>query len=137
MPLDPIQQFGVTATLGEFGEFEKVSGGNSTTTFTPHYEAGSRSPSQVPGTHEYSDIVLERAYRPDRDAALRNWDAAFKAGFEVGRVCTKLVKNYQGFVVDTIVWPNCEPVSVEFPDGEAGGNAIAMIRVTLKVSSSI
>lgn len=137
MPLDPVQQFLITGELAEFGAFERISGGNPTTQFTAHYEAGSRSPSQVPGTHEYADLVLERAYRPDRDAALRNWDNAYRAGFEVGRTCTKLVRNYQNIVVDTITYPNCEPVSVEMPDGQAGSSELAMVRVTLKVSERL
>lgn len=132
---DPILHSRITASLGEFGDFEKISGGVKNTQFTPFFEGGEQSAKHLRGTHEYSDIVLERAYRPARDKPVKQWDDQFARGYEVGRTVTKTVRNAQGIVIDTIIYPICEPTSVELPDGIAGDNSLAMVKVTLKVRS--
>lgn len=137
MPMDPIQQSGVVFVLAEFGEFEKVSGGQPTTEFTPHYEAGARTPSHNPGTTAYSDLVLERAYRPDRDKRVAQWHQKYLAGLELPRDGQKQFRNFQGVPVNIETFPMLKPASVETPDGESGGNAMGMCRVTLKVTGKI
>lgn len=130
--LPPVQQSGVVAVLGEFGDWESISGGIPTTAYTDHYEAGERTPDQLPGTTSYTDIVLKRAYRADRDAKVVAWHNAFLQGAEAPRTVTKQIRNYQGVVTRTETYANCQPVSVETPEGQAGDNAVAMITVTLK-----
>lgn len=137
MAFDPIQQAFVVASLGEFGEFEKVSGGIPSIAYVEHTEGGAKIAQHLPGTTSYSDLVLERAYRPGRDEAVVAWHKAFGNGVEVGRVVTKQFRNYAGVVVGTETYALCKPVSVETPEGVSGDNNVAMIKVTLKVTQKL
>lgn len=137
MPLDYVQQSGVVGQLSEFGDFEKISGGIPTTTYTEHYEGGARTPDHLPGTTTYTDLVLERAYRADRDDKVVQWHKAFSNGQEGPRTCTKQIRNYQGVVQILETYAICKPVSVETPEGIAGDNNVAMVKVTLKVTQKL
>lgn len=137
MAFDPIQQAFVVPYLGEFGAFEKISGGIPTTSYVEHYEGGARTPTHLAGTTTYTDITLERAYRPGRDEAVVNWQKQFSLGFETDRTITKQFRNYQGIVVGTETFATCKPVSVETPEGVAGDNNVAMLKVTLKVTQKL
>lgn len=134
---DPILHYQIVGNLGEFGDFEKISGGEPALQYTSFTEAGARSSTNVPSTHGYSDIVLERAYRPDRDTPLRDWFNRFKMGQEQGRSVTKRVQNAQGVVIDSFTYPTCKPSAVKMPDGTAGDGSLSMVTVTLKVETEI
>lgn len=134
---DPVQQSGVVGVLGEFGEFESITGGIPTTEYSTHFEAGAREPDQLPGTTTYTDIVLVRAYRSDRDAALVAWHDKFRQGLEVPRTVTKQIRNYAGLVTRTETYVQCKPVSVETPEGKSGDNSVANVTVTLKVTRKL
>jgi len=137
MAFDPIQQAFVVASLGEFGEFENVTGGIPTTAYVEHFEGGAKTPEHLPGTTSYSDIVLERAYKAGRDEALVNWHKLYLNGAEGPRTVTKQFRNYQGAVVGFETYAVCKPVSVETPEGKAGDNSVAMVKVTLKVTQKL
>lgn len=137
MPFDPVQQAWVVASLGEFGEFEKISGGIPTTAFVEHTEAGARTPTHLPGTTSYTDLTLERAYRPGRDEAVVNWQKQFALGYEGPRTVTKQFRNFQGAVTGTETYAVCKPVSVETPEGVSGDNTVAMLKVVLKVTQKV
>lgn len=131
-----IQQSGVVATMAEFGDFEKVSGGIPTTEFGAHFEAGARIPDQIPGTTTFTDMVLERAYRADRDQALVNWHKQYFNGNEGPRNVTKRISAYNQAVIASETY-RVKPVSVETPEGVSGDNTIAMVKVTLKVEQKL
>lgn len=138
MAYDPIQQAFVVGTLGGFADdWEKISGGIPTTAYVEHYEGGTRTPEHLPGTTTYTDIVMERAYKPGRDEAVVTWQKSFAAGGETPRTVTKHFRNYQGVVVGFETFAICKPVSVETPEGIAGDNNVAMIKVTLKVTQKL
>lgn len=134
---DPILHNQVIATLGEFGDFDKVSGGKLQIAYTSYTEAGSDTATNIKATYSYTDIVLERAYKPDRDTALRDWSNRFKNNQDTPRSVVKRVQNAQKLVVDTMTYPICKPVGVDMPDGTAGDGSIAMVVVTLKVENEI
>lgn len=135
--LPPVQQSGVVAVLGEFGEFEAIDGGTPTTNFTEHYEAGERFPTHLPGTSSYSDLTLTRAYRADRDTKLVQWHKLFMLGQEGPRTVTKQIRNFQGIVTRTEPYAICQPVSVETPKGQSGSNEVGMCVVVLKVGQKL
>lgn len=137
MALDPVSNFGVVGVIGEFGEFEEITGGIPTTTFTEWYEAGTRTPQHIPATTTYTDLVLKRAYKADRDQRVVNWQKSFAQGFEGPRTVTKQIRNYQGVVQTIETYAVCKPVSVETPEGKSGDGTIAMITVTLKVTQKL
>jgi hypothetical protein len=132
-----IQKFLVVGEIDGFGKFDTISGGDPVTAYTNYFEGGERTPSHVPSTTEYSDITLERAWEPSRDGALVTWHAKFMQGVEQPRNVTKKTKNFLGAVVRTETYAECQPVSVITPDGQAGSNEIAMVRVTLKVTRKL
>lgn len=134
---DPALHYQIIGSMGEFGDFEKISGGEPSVAFTPWTQAGARTATNIPGTHSYSDITLERAYDPARDSLLRNWFNLYKNGLETGRSVTKRTQNPFGLVVDTFTYPTCKPSSVKMPDGTAGDASLAMVTVTLKVDTEI
>jgi hypothetical protein len=127
-----IQQSGVVATLAEFGDFEKVTGGVPTTEYSAHFEAGAKIADQIPGTTMFTDMVLERAYRAERDQALVNWHNQYLQGAEGPRNVVKKISAYNQAVVASESY-QVKPVSVETPEGVSGDNTIAMVKVTLKV----
>jgi phage tail-like protein len=132
-----IQKFLVVGELDGFGKFEVITGGDPVTNYTEHYDGGERTPEHVPSTTTYTDITLERAYVPERDAALTAWHAAFMLGTERPRNVTKNYLNFLGAVTRAETFAECKPVSVVTPDGQAGSNEIAMVRVTLKVTRKL
>lgn len=133
----PIAQSGVVGVLGEFGEWESISGGIPTTAYQEHYEAGARTPDHVEGTTSYTDLVLKRAWRSDRDKRIVDWHNRFKDGLETPRTVTKQLRNYQGIPETIETYAVCKPVSVETPEGQSGDNTIGMITVTLKVTRKL
>lgn len=137
MAYDPIQQAFVVAALGEFGDFEKVSGGIPTTAYVEHYPGGAKTPDHLPGTTTYTDLTLERAYRPGRDEQVVDWQKQFAAGVEGPRTVTKQFRNYQGIVTGFETYAVCKPVSVETPEGVSGDNNVAMLKVVLKVTQKL
>lgn len=137
MGFDPVQQFGVVATVGEFGEWESVSGGIPTTQYVEHYDPGARTPEHIPGTTSYTDLVLERAYKADRDSEVVNWHKQFMLGFEGPRTVVKQIRNYQGIVTQTESYAVCKPVSVETPEGKSGDATLGTIKLTLKVTQKL
>lgn len=134
---DPILHYQIVGSLGEFGDFEKISGGEPSLQFTQFTEAGARQATNIPSTHAYSDITLERAYKPDRDTALRDWFNRYKNGQEQPRSVTKRVQNILGVVIDSFTYPTCKPTAVKMPDGTSGDGSLAMVTVTLKVETEI
>jgi len=135
---DPILHYQIIGSLGEFGDFEKISGGEPQLAFTPWTQAGARQADNIPSTHSYTDIVLERAYKPDQDAPLRDWFNRYKDGQDTPRTVTKRVQaNVGGIVIDSFTYPVCKPTSVKMPDGTAGDGSLAMVTVTLKVSTEL
>lgn len=134
---DPILHYQIIPSMGEFGDFEKISGGEPQLAYTPWTEAGARMATNIPSTHSYTDIVLERAYKPERDTVLRDWFNRFKNGQELGRTVTKRTQNNIGVVVDSFTYPLCKPASVKMPDGTAGDGSLAMVTVTLKVDTEL
>ena len=137
MAADVVQQSGVVFTLGEFGDWEEVSGGIPTTQYTEHYEAGTRTPDHIPSTTTYTDLVLKRAYRPDRDQRVVTWQKQFALGFEAPRNGVKQIRNFQGIVVNQETYAALKPVSVETPEGKSGDGTIGMITVTMKVTQKL
>lgn len=133
----PVLQSGVVAVLGEFGEFESVSGGIPTTAYTEHYEAGARTPDHLPSTTSYTDLVLKRAYRADRDARVVQWHNQFLQGLETPRTVTKQIRNYQGIPTKIETYAACKPVSVETPEGQSGDGTVGMLTVTMKVTRKL
>lgn len=132
-----IQKFLVVGEIDGFGRFDTVSGGDPVTNFTEYFEGGARTAEHVPSTTSYSDITLERAWDPTRDAALVAWHNSFMQGLEAPRNVTKNTLNFLGAVVRSETYAECKPVSVLTPDGAAGSTEIAMVRVTLKVTRKL
>lgn len=132
---NPVLKHQITASLGEFGEFEQVSGGELDITNTDYYQAGARSPARIPGTYMYSDIVLSRAHDPNRDGAVVDWVNRYNAGLETGRQVIKITRNHIGFVIDQTTYAVCKPKGLKFPDGASGDNAVTDIQLTLAVEA--
>jgi len=138
MPMiNPVVHAQITATLGEFGEFEEVTGAELNRVLTEYYEAGRFSPRMIPGTHSYTPLVLTRAYDPLRDAPLIDWVNGVVLGFRADRRrnCVKTITNAIGIPIDQINYPNCTPQHIKLPDGRAGDSSIAQIVLTLAVEA--
>ena len=134
MPGDPTLVNDIICSLGEFGDFEVVSGGQPNTAFTTYFQAGSKVPDELPGTTSYDDMTLERAFIPDRDLPLKQWYEQFKLGLEFERTAVKRFQSFNGAVIGQESY-TVKPMRVDTPDGKAGDSSVAMIRVVCKVTS--
>ena len=129
-----IQAHQILATWGEFGDWEKITGGEKSQNQTDYTEAGKKSPIKLAGTFAVSDVTLERIYDPVREAPIIEYINKFMLGKETSRVITKKYLNSQMIPSGrTSTYINCQPKSYMLPDGEAGGNNPAMFRVVLGV----
>ena len=129
----PALKYQIVPSLGEFGAFESKTGGDLSVAYTTYFEAGSRSPRELPGTHSYSAVSLSRAYDAQRDRPLENWVRLFKSGLEGPRTLTVMIKNEQGVIVDTKTYPVAKPETITNPEGAAGDSGLAELRLTLRV----
>ena len=132
---DYIQQWQIVATLGEFGQFDEVSGGELDINITDFTPGGSRSAKKVLGTSSYTDLVLSRNWDPSRDASLVDWANQSALGLADSRSVTKMSYNKQGVVIDSIVYRVCKVKNIKTPDGKNGDNSVAMVQITLSVES--
>lgn len=130
----PILHARIIASYGEFGNFEKMSGGDFVQINTDHHEAGARSPIKVSGTYSYTDIVISRGFKiaTGTDLALLTHMKAVEAGLELPRT---VVKQYLGplgvpLLVETYV---CKTGTFKTPDAGSGDNSVGMIEITLAV----
>lgn len=125
----------VVPSLGEFGEFESITGGDPVGNFVPYFPAGSKIPRLISSTGQYTDIVMTRAYISGRDNQLIEWWKRQLSGADpVPRTAVKQFRNALGIVEDTLQW-QVNIKEVKTPDGKAGDNNIAEISVTLAVQA--
>lgn len=135
MPI--VQHHKTIATINGYGDFETVSGGALNQTMVDHYEAGSNSPTKLPGTYSLSDMSLTRAYDPIRDKILINAHRAV-ADSGVGLPCVVVkkylgpfgaiqdVESYRGYFMSAIP-----------PDGQAGDASPGMITVNVAIEAKL
>ena len=124
-------QWQVVATLGEFGQWDSISGGGISITHTDYTPAGERSPRKLPATFTIGDITLSRAYVPERDNEVNAWVLRYKEGLDAGRVIIICLLNDQKVVVQTRTYALGKPMSLEFPEGMSGGAGLAEIKLGL------
>ncbi len=132
---DVITHSQVVPTLGEFGEFEQVTGGDPNIAPTPYYQAGAKTPRPIYGTGTFNDIVVTRAWVSGRDNQLIEWWKRRLAGVDpLPRRLVKQFRNNLGIVESTQVYL-VHVKDVKSPDGKAGDNTVAEVQVTLLVEA--
>src|SRR5262247_2545524 len=131
----PIVHAQIVATLGEFGDFDEVTGAELNRVLTEYYPAGRFSPVMIPGTHSYTPLVLTKAYDAQADAKLVDWFTGVALGTraDATRTCIKRISNAIGVPIDQVNYPNCIPQHLKLPDGRAGDSSIAQLVLTLAV----
>lgn len=125
----------IVATLGEFGDFESVTGGDPVQNMTDYYEPGARTPRKISFTGNFNDVVLTRAYVNGRDNQLVEWWKRKLAGVDpLPRKLVKKFRNALGMVEDSQTF-QVHVKDVKTPDGKAGDNTIAEVQVTCAVEA--
>ena len=130
---DVITHGQVVPTLGEFGEFESMTGGDPISNPTDYFEPGARFPRKIFQNGNFNDAVVTRAYISGRDNQLVEWWKRSMSG--VDPVPRRLVKNFRnalGIVEDQQTFL-VRVKDVKTPDARAGDNTVAEVQVTLAV----
>lgn len=132
---DVITHSQVVPSLGEFGDFEGISGGDPNVNPTAYFEAGARTPRPIFGVGQFNDITVTRAYISGRDNQLVEWWKRRLAGTDpTPRRLVKKFRNALGIVEDTQTFL-VHVKDVKTPDGKAGDNTVAEVSVTLFVEA--
>lgn len=124
----------VRAYLGDFGEFDSVSGGDLERDIADYFAGGDRFPQKLKGgTAKYSDVTLMRGYDPKRDRKLQDWaDGAIQGRDDDKNVRLEFMTP-QGVVQDSYAY-NATFKSIKVPEGKSGDNATAEISITMAVA---
>ncbi len=128
----------VFGTLGEFGLFDSITGGELSGNTIPYTPGGSRTAIQLPAAaYSYSDIVMTRAWEPLRDRRLVDWAKRnIRDGVPEPRQVVKITKTAQGVVQDFKTYL-VVPKAIKTPDGKAGDSAMAEVSITLAVQQEL
>ncbi len=126
-----VKGYQTLARLAEFGEWEGVTSPELDITTDNYYPAGARTPLKLPSIGSFTDITLQRAYDPSRDAAVEDWVMRYLNGLEGPRNLTVVVLNDQSAVQATKTYI-VKPMGYKAPDGKSGDGAVS--EFTLKLS---
>jgi hypothetical protein len=123
----------VAADFGEFGTWDKVSGGGLSQR-SSSYNPGGSKPVIIPGVWVYGDITIVRAFDALRDMRVISWVKQAQTGQRETKVLTLFVVGSDRMVT-SIESYTVSPKDLKFPEGENGSDQVTLISLTLDVHS--
>lgn len=126
----------IVASVGQWGEFETVTGGGITKQMTKHYEAGAQTPALLDGVFEFKQYKVERAYKPERDNIMLTTYENMARGVIPNKVTLTVQHRSQLGIVISQVIRTCKIIEADPPEGQSGSSDPGMVSLTLEVDES-